>query len=65
MEDAKRIAVGNDRQVLEEGPDVCGSESDAEYSDRGEKWEDSEMYTQDMLNEKWREDLTRARLFSE
>jgi hypothetical protein len=36
MEDAKRIAVAGYWQVLEDGPDVCDSESDAEYSDRGE-----------------------------
>jgi hypothetical protein len=43
MEDAKRIVVAGCRQVLEDGPDVCGSESDAEYSDHGEELEG--MYT--------------------
>jgi hypothetical protein len=44
MEDAKRIAVAGHRQVLEDGRDVCDSESDAEYSDHGEKRPDSAMY---------------------
>jgi hypothetical protein len=44
MQDAKRIAIGNYRQVLEDGPDKCDSESDNEYSDHGEKWPDSEMH---------------------
>jgi hypothetical protein len=43
MEDAKRIAVAGYRQVLEDGPDKCDSESDAEYSDHGETWQYSEM----------------------
>jgi hypothetical protein len=33
MEDAKRIAVGSYRQVLEDGLDVRDSESDAQLSD--------------------------------
>jgi hypothetical protein len=37
MEDAKRIAAADYRHVLEDGRDVCDSESDAEYSDHGEK----------------------------
>jgi hypothetical protein len=57
MEDAKRIAVSNYRQVLEEGTDVCDNESDAEYNDHGEKWSDSEIYTPDMMNEKGKPDL--------
>jgi hypothetical protein len=43
MVDAKRIAVAGYRQVLEDGQDVCDSESDAEYSDHGEVHEG--MYT--------------------
>jgi hypothetical protein len=35
MEDTKRIAVAGDCQVLVDGPDVCDSESEAEYSDHG------------------------------
>jgi hypothetical protein len=57
MQDAKRIAIGNYRQVLEDGPDTCDSESDNEYSDHGEKWPDSEMYTPDMMNEEGKPDL--------
>jgi hypothetical protein len=41
--DAKRIAVACYRQVLEDGPDVCETESDTEYSDHGEVLEG--MYT--------------------
>jgi hypothetical protein len=29
MEDAKQIAVAGYRQMLEDGPDMCGSETDA------------------------------------
>jgi hypothetical protein len=36
MENAKRIAVAGCKQVLEDGPDVCSSESEAKYSDHGE-----------------------------
>jgi hypothetical protein len=36
MEDAKRIAVVGYRKVLEDGPDVCDSQSDSEHSDHGE-----------------------------
>jgi hypothetical protein len=43
MEDAKRIAVAGYKQVLEDGPDVCDDVPAAEYSDHGEKWEDSDM----------------------
>jgi hypothetical protein len=41
--------VASYRQVLEDGPDVCDSESDSEYSDHGEDWKLSEMYAPDML----------------
>jgi hypothetical protein len=37
MQDAKRISIGNYRQVLEDGPDVFDSESDNDYSHHGEK----------------------------
>jgi hypothetical protein len=33
-EDAKRIAVGHYRQVLEDGPEFCSSESDSEWNDQ-------------------------------
>jgi hypothetical protein len=49
MEDPKRIVVAGRRQVLEGGPDVCNSETDAEYSDHGEMWTDADMYTPDMI----------------
>jgi hypothetical protein len=52
MEDAKRIAVVGYRQVLEDGPDVCSSKSDVEYSDHGENWPDEAMHTPDMMDEK-------------
>jgi hypothetical protein len=61
MGHARRIAVAGHRQVLEDGRDVCESESDKEDSDHGEKWSDSEMYTPDMMNEKGKPDLSRAR----
>jgi hypothetical protein len=44
MEDAKRIAIGNHRQVLEDGPDVCDSESDNDYSENSDVLEG--MYTE-------------------
>jgi hypothetical protein len=36
MADARRMGVTGYRQVLEDGPDVCGSESDSDHSDHGE-----------------------------
>jgi hypothetical protein len=33
MQDASRIAVGSYRQVLEDGPAICDSESDSDQSD--------------------------------
>jgi hypothetical protein len=45
VEDARRIAVAGYRQVLEDGKDVCNSESDAEYSDHGEQWTDADIDT--------------------
>jgi hypothetical protein len=65
MQEAKRIAIGNYRQVLEDGPDKCDSESDNENSDHGEKWLDSEMYTPDVMNEDGKPDMTRARSSTE
>jgi hypothetical protein len=51
MEDARQIAVGAYRRVLENGPDRCDSESDLEHSDHGEEIPFSSAYTPDMLNE--------------
>jgi hypothetical protein len=48
MEQGKQAAVGGHRQVLEDGPDVCNSESDSDHSDHGEEWADSNMYTAEM-----------------
>jgi hypothetical protein len=49
MEDAKQVAVGGYKQVLEYGPDKCSSERDSENSDHGEQWEFSKMYTPERL----------------
>jgi hypothetical protein len=49
MEDAPQIAVAGYRQVLEDGPDVCDSESDSENSDHSEMWNYADMYTPDVL----------------
>jgi hypothetical protein len=49
MEEAKQIAVSGYKQVLENGPDVCNSESDSENSDHGNERLDSDMYTAEML----------------
>jgi hypothetical protein len=65
MQDAKRIAIGNYRQVLEDGPDKCDSESDNDCRDNGEKIPDTEAYTLDMFDEKGKPVLSRARLSTE
>jgi hypothetical protein len=44
----EQIAVGSHKQVLEDGPDVCDSESDSDNSDYGEVLEG--MYTAEMLD---------------
>jgi hypothetical protein len=49
IQDAKRVAVSCHRQVLEDGPDVCDSESDSENSDHGEMSTYTDMYTSEML----------------
>jgi hypothetical protein len=49
MEAARRMAVAGFGQVMEDGTDVCGSESDSENSDHGEMWGHSGMYTPIML----------------
>jgi hypothetical protein len=60
MEDAKRIAVAGYCQVLEDGLDVCNSESDLEFSDHDEVLEG--MYTSDMLDPEGKPILNRARM---
>jgi hypothetical protein len=60
MEDAKRIAVAGYRQVLEDGRDVCDSESNAEYGDRREEL--SGMYASEMIGKDGKPVLSRARL---
>jgi hypothetical protein len=49
MEEAKQVAVAGYKQVLEDGPETCNSESDSDHSDHGEDWADSNMYTSEML----------------
>jgi hypothetical protein len=46
MHTAKQISVGGRRQVLEDGADVCNSESDSENEDHGEIL--TGMYTSDI-----------------
>jgi hypothetical protein len=65
MEEAKTIAAAGYRQVLEDGPDVCNSESEAEYSDHGEMWLGSDIYTPDMLDEEGKPILARATMTTE
>jgi hypothetical protein len=47
MEEAKLIAIGSFRLVLEGGPNVGNSERSTEYSDHGEEL--AGMYASDML----------------
>jgi hypothetical protein len=49
MKDARQIAVGGYKQVQENGPDRCSSDSDSEDSDHGETWSYADMHTSDML----------------
>jgi hypothetical protein len=49
MDIARQTAAGGYRQVKEDGPDVCDSESDSDNSEHGEMWSHAEMYTPDML----------------
>jgi hypothetical protein len=65
MEDGKRIAVAGYRRVLEDDPEMCTSQSSAEYSDHGEEYSDSEMYTPDMLDGEGQRMLARATLTTE
>jgi hypothetical protein len=49
MKQAELIAVGGFRQVLEDGPDVCSSESDSENSDHGDVFPLEDMFTPGMI----------------
>jgi hypothetical protein len=60
LADAKIIAVGSYRLVLEDGPDVCTSESENEHSDHGEVLEG--MYTPDVLGSEGHPVLDRAKM---
>jgi hypothetical protein len=46
--------------VLEDGPDVCDSESDSEHSDHGEELKG--MYAPDLLDSDRKPRLEKARL---
>jgi hypothetical protein len=59
-----RIAVAGYRQVLEDRPEFC-PESQAEYSDHGEKWADEIMYTRDMLDARGKPEVSKAGLTTE
>jgi hypothetical protein len=62
---ANRIAVAGYRQVLEDGPDVCKSESDSNRSDYGGMWADSEIYRPGMIGPTGKPVLARARMTNE
>jgi hypothetical protein len=49
--EAKAIAIASYRRVVEDGPEIWSSESAVEYSEHGEEYSDSEMYTTDMIDE--------------
>jgi hypothetical protein len=49
MVDARQIATGGFKQILENGRDVCDSESDSENSDHGEGISYQSAYTPEML----------------
>jgi hypothetical protein len=51
MEDARQIALGGYRRVLENGPDTCDSKSDSEHGDYGEKIPYPSAYTSELLGE--------------
>jgi hypothetical protein len=51
MEDVRQIAIGGYKQVQENGPDVCDSESDSENSDHGENIPVESMYTAELIGE--------------
>jgi hypothetical protein len=60
MEEAKAIAVAGYQQFLDDGPEVCSSESEAESRDHGEQWLASGPYTPDTLYENGNPILGRA-----
>jgi hypothetical protein len=49
MEDVRQIAVADYKQVQENGPDVCDSESHSEHSDHGEDIPVNNMYTSELV----------------
>jgi hypothetical protein len=65
MEDAKRIAVAGYKQVFEDGPKLCSSESEAEHRDHDENRTDERTYTPDMIGSNGKPDFERAELRTE
>jgi hypothetical protein len=51
MKIAELIAIGNFRQVKDDGPDVMSSESDSENEDHGEEIPDTSAYTSEIIGE--------------
>jgi hypothetical protein len=53
MEETKAIAIAiaGYRRVLEDGIEICPSESASEHSEQGEQYSDSEMCTTDVLGD--------------
>jgi hypothetical protein len=60
MTEAKTVTVAGYRLVPEAGPDLCSSESLAEYSDHGDEL--TGMGTEAMLDEEGEPVLGRARM---
>jgi hypothetical protein len=60
---ARSIAVAGYRRVLEDGHEICSSESSAEYSDHGEELSDA--YVGDMFEENGKPVLARAVMTTE
>jgi hypothetical protein len=63
IENARLIAVSRQKLVSEDSPDVCESETSAEYSDNGEEL--TGMYTAGMFNEEGKPALSRAHVTEE
>jgi hypothetical protein len=63
MRCAGSIAIAGHRRVLEDGPEFCSSESEAEYSDRREEL--TGIYTPGMLGEDGKPVLARATMTTE
>jgi hypothetical protein len=59
-EEAESTAVAGHRRVWEDGPEMCSSESAAEYSEHGEEYSDSDMCRPDMLDDYGKPVLGRA-----